>query len=105
MGGLFEAASGGTLLLDEIGDLPLRAQAKILMAVETGRIRRLGSGPMTMLPSVRTPSTSKIASSTRAARPRTWASKRMIRKRPIVGDRAYSKLPSSTYVRRSQARH
>ena len=40
--GLFEAADGGTLFLDEIGVLPAAAQAKVLLAVETGRIRRLG---------------------------------------------------------------
>ena len=40
--GLFEAAEGGTLFLDEIGALPASAQAKLLLAVETGCIRRLG---------------------------------------------------------------
>ena len=41
--GLFEAADGGTLFLDEIGVLPAAAQAKVLLAVETGRFRRLGA--------------------------------------------------------------
>lgn len=41
--GLFEAADGGSLFLDEIGTLPPATQAKVLMAVEDGRIRRLGS--------------------------------------------------------------
>ncbi|MGC4075289.1 MAG: sigma-54 dependent transcriptional regulator [Nibricoccus sp.] len=41
--GLFEAADGGTLFLDEIGSLTPAAQAKVLLAVEDGRIRRLGS--------------------------------------------------------------
>jgi DNA-binding NtrC family response regulator len=41
--GLFEAADGGTLFLDEIGALPSSAQAKILLAIEDGIIRRLGS--------------------------------------------------------------
>ena len=41
--GLFEAADGGTLFLDEIGALPAAAQAKVLLAVEDGRLRRLGA--------------------------------------------------------------
>jgi DNA-binding NtrC family response regulator len=41
--GLFEAADGGTLFLDEIASLSPAAQAKVLVAVEEGRIRRLGS--------------------------------------------------------------
>jgi len=40
--GLFEAADGGTLFLDEIGMLAAPTQAKVLTAVEDGKIRRLG---------------------------------------------------------------
>ncbi|MBC7366668.1 MAG: sigma-54-dependent Fis family transcriptional regulator, partial [Undibacterium sp.] len=40
--GLFEAADGGTLFLDEIASLSPGTQAKILTAIEDGRIRRLG---------------------------------------------------------------
>ncbi len=41
--GLFEIASGGTIFLDEIGELPISLQAKLLKAVEEKRIRRVGS--------------------------------------------------------------
>jgi transcriptional regulator with PAS, ATPase and Fis domain len=41
--GLFETAHQGTLLLDEIGDLPLGLQAKLLRVLEEGEIRRVGA--------------------------------------------------------------
>ncbi len=41
--GRFEQADGGTLLLDEIGNLPLAGQAKLLRVLETGSFERLGS--------------------------------------------------------------
>ncbi len=40
--GLFEAANGGVLFLDEIGDMPLDAQAKLLRVLETRKARRIG---------------------------------------------------------------
>jgi two-component system, NtrC family, response regulator AtoC len=41
--GLFEVASGGTVFLDEIGELPLRTQVKLLHVLETGQVTRVGS--------------------------------------------------------------
>jgi transcriptional regulator with PAS, ATPase and Fis domain len=41
--GLFEEAQNGTIFLDEIGDLPLNLQAKLLSVLETKKFRRLGS--------------------------------------------------------------
>ena len=41
--GLFEAASGGTLLLDEVDALSLILQSKLLTAIEAKRVRRLGA--------------------------------------------------------------
>jgi DNA-binding NtrC family response regulator len=40
--GMFEQAHGGTLLIDEIGDLQLELQPKLLRAIERGEIRRVG---------------------------------------------------------------
>jgi DNA-binding NtrC family response regulator len=41
--GRFELADGGTIFLDEIGNVPIRQQAKLLRVLETGEIERVGS--------------------------------------------------------------
>lgn len=41
--GKFEAANGGTIFLDEIGDMSLSAQAKVLRALQESKINRVGS--------------------------------------------------------------
>ena len=41
--GMFELANGGTLFLDEIGDMSANAQAKVLRALQSGEISRVGS--------------------------------------------------------------
>jgi DNA-binding NtrC family response regulator len=40
--GCFEQANNGTVLLDEIGDMPIGTQAKLLRVLEEGKVRRLG---------------------------------------------------------------
>jgi Nif-specific regulatory protein len=41
--GAFEEADGGTIFLDEIGELPIDLQAKLLRALESGEIKRVGA--------------------------------------------------------------
>ena len=40
--GVFEQAEGGTLFIDELGELSLELQAKLLRSIDTGQVRRIG---------------------------------------------------------------
>lgn len=44
--GLFQSAREGTVFLDEIGELPLEVQAKLLRAIETYKVRKVGSNKL-----------------------------------------------------------
>ena len=44
--GVFEEAHGGTLFIDELGELPLALQPKLLRALETRQVRRLGASQL-----------------------------------------------------------
>jgi two-component system response regulator AtoC len=47
--GLFEEADGGTMFLDEIGELPLQLQVKLLRVLQDGEIRRIGDSRATTI--------------------------------------------------------
>jgi transcriptional regulator with PAS, ATPase and Fis domain len=47
--GLFEEADGGTLFLDEIAEMPPALQVKLLRALQSGEVRRLGATQSTTI--------------------------------------------------------
>jgi DNA-binding NtrC family response regulator len=75
--GLFETAQHGTFFLDEVGELPLASQVKLLRALETRRFRRVGgrNSPWTSASSAPATATSRPRScGARSARTSTTAS-------------------------------
>jgi transcriptional regulator with GAF, ATPase, and Fis domain len=65
--GRFEIAEGGTIFLDEIGNVPLRQQAKLLRVIESGEIERVGSShPHCLFPSGSDPPGSSTFDSVRS---------------------------------------
>jgi two-component system, NtrC family, response regulator AtoC len=66
--GLLESAAGGTLLLDEVGEMPLALQAKLLTAIEKREVMRLTTTtPPTPTPTTRTPTTRPTTPTTATA--------------------------------------
>ena len=49
--GLFEAANGGTIFLDEVTELNLTVQSKLLQVLDTGEVRRVGGSTLRMVDS------------------------------------------------------
>lgn len=47
--GFFELADGGTIFLDEIGEMPIQTQVRLLRVLETGEFMRVGSGELRMV--------------------------------------------------------
>ncbi len=47
--GLFEVADGGTIFLDEVGDMALGAQAKVLRVLQSGELMRVGGSKLTLV--------------------------------------------------------
>lgn len=60
--GLFEAADRGTIFLDEVGELPLEAQAKLLRTLEARRIRRVGGRDATGIDALVVAATNRVLS-------------------------------------------
>ena len=97
--GLFEVADGGTLFIDEIGEMPGALQAKLLRVLEDGSMRRVGSleGNTRRRPSAgRHESESAARSAGRPVprrsflsdqrpQPGTAAAGRAVRRRPLAG--------------------
>ena len=74
--GRFEMAHGGTILLDEIGEMPLGAQAKMLRVLEGGTFERLGSS--------RTIKVGRAGDRRDESRPRQGGARRTVPRRPLL---------------------
>ena len=93
--GCFELAQNGTVLLDEIGDMPMATQAKLLRVLEDGRVRRLGGKTEIQL-DVRV-----IASTNSSARQRD--PRRQVPRGPVLPAERFPDSPAA--AARSQGRY